>query len=168
MTSDKRGFRDSDGRGFTVRQFNPETLNVRTIGTISEHDARKARAICKDMAGPDVAKSEEEHSPVREVDDFLLALDRNGVRLTPSAIGRLVALAKSHHKACETQCNTGRDACRNTIERRLAEWSERETSGAITFNLSGDPRGATVKVVLSNGETNDWGKTGYCVPTGDE
>ena len=31
--------------------------------------------------------------------------------------------------------------------------------------LNGDPRGATVKIVLPSGKANDWGKEGYCVPT---
>jgi len=30
--------------------------------------------------------------------------------------------------------------------------------------LGGDPRGATVKLVLKNGRTNDWGQEGICVP----
>lgn len=31
--------------------------------------------------------------------------------------------------------------------------------------FSGDPRGATVKIVVPDGYTNDWGKEGICVPT---
>ena len=31
--------------------------------------------------------------------------------------------------------------------------------------LSGDPRGAVVKVTVPSGRTNDWGQIGICVPT---
>jgi hypothetical protein len=31
--------------------------------------------------------------------------------------------------------------------------------------FQGDPRGATVKLRLPSGRTNDWGREGYCVPT---
>lgn len=31
--------------------------------------------------------------------------------------------------------------------------------------FSGDPRGATVKIKMSDGFTNDWGREGICVPT---
>ena len=34
-----------------------------------------------------------------------------------------------------------------------------------TAAFSGDPRGACVKVVVPSGKTNDWGRTGICVPT---
>ena len=31
--------------------------------------------------------------------------------------------------------------------------------------FQGDPRGATVRIVVPDGYTNDWGRTGVCVPT---
>jgi hypothetical protein len=31
--------------------------------------------------------------------------------------------------------------------------------------FSGDPRGATLKIQVPDGYTNDWGKEGICVPT---
>lgn len=31
--------------------------------------------------------------------------------------------------------------------------------------FSGDPRGAVVKLVMPSGVTNDWGRTGLCVPS---
>lgn len=39
-----------------------------------------------------------------------------------------------------------------------------DTEGkCITVIFSGDPRGATVKLVLPSGFTNDWGQEGVCV-----
>lgn len=34
----------------------------------------------------------------------------------------------------------------------------------IDISFQGDPRGATVKLVLYDGRTDDWGQTGICVP----
>jgi hypothetical protein len=33
--------------------------------------------------------------------------------------------------------------------------------------FSSDPRGATVKLKVRSGKTNDWGEVGVCVPTRD-
>lgn len=35
----------------------------------------------------------------------------------------------------------------------------------VTPDFSGDPRGCTVKLVVPSGRTDDWGRTGLCVPT---
>lgn len=31
--------------------------------------------------------------------------------------------------------------------------------------FGGDPRGATIKIIVPDGYTNDWGREGICVPT---
>ncbi len=50
------------------------------------------------------------------------------------------------------------------IERRIKELVSILGPGfGVVF--SGDPRGATVKITLPSGKTNDWGREGYCVPT---
>jgi len=36
--------------------------------------------------------------------------------------------------------------------------------GGENIVFGGDPRGATVKLVLPSGTCNDWGKEGWCVP----
>lgn len=36
--------------------------------------------------------------------------------------------------------------------------------GVKAVKFSGDPRGATVKLVLTNGRTDDWGGESICVP----
>lgn len=35
----------------------------------------------------------------------------------------------------------------------------------IEADFQGDPRGACVKLVVPSGRTDDWGRTGMCVPT---
>lgn len=35
----------------------------------------------------------------------------------------------------------------------------------IGVDFQRDPRGASVKLKLPSGRTNDWGREGYCVPT---
>lgn len=39
------------------------------------------------------------------------------------------------------------------------------TAVGITPIFSGDPRGHTVKLTLPDGYVDDWGLTGFCVPT---
>ena len=47
------------------------------------------------------------------------------------------------------------------IERRLTEIANQLGFGII---LGGDPRGATVKLKVPSGFTDDWAKEGVCVP----
>jgi hypothetical protein len=50
------------------------------------------------------------------------------------------------------------------IERRIRQIVAELGQGfGVTFG--GDPRGATVKIQVPSGRTNDWGKEGICVPT---
>lgn len=35
---------------------------------------------------------------------------------------------------------------------------------AVKADFQGDPRGACVKLVVPSGKTDDWGRTGICVP----
>ena len=37
-------------------------------------------------------------------------------------------------------------------------------SKAIVPDFGGDPRGATIKLVMPDGRADDWGRTGICVP----
>ena len=48
------------------------------------------------------------------------------------------------------------------LERRITELA---TACNCKADFAGDPRGATVKIILPNGRTNDWAKEGWCVPT---
>ena len=54
-------------------------------------------------------------------------------------------------------------SCRaeNRIDGQLAPFR-------VTPDFSGDPRGCTVKLAVPSGRTDDWGRTGICVPTATE
>jgi hypothetical protein len=83
---------------------------------------------------------------------------------------RLVYLARQHDRIQQHYCNdTLPNWKRLRTERREKRIEIEITHIAATFSATpifqGDPRGATVKLALASGHTNDWGKTGYCVPT---
>jgi hypothetical protein len=54
-------------------------------------------------------------------------------------------------------------------ERRETKLEETITKLCEPFDckpkFGGDPRGATIKIVVPDGYTNDWGHEGICVPT---
>src|SRR5215469_9231446 len=88
---------------------------------------------------------------------------------------RLMRLAGTHHKLAELHCN---DTCsythlpspnEGTCSKVMAT-EFKITEIVLDFDakviFSGDPRGATVKVVVPDGYTNDWGGEGICVPSG--
>lgn len=47
------------------------------------------------------------------------------------------------------------------LERRVAEMVN---PLGLVPDFSGDPRGAVLKLKVPSGKTNDWGRTGICVP----
>lgn len=84
----------------------------------------------------------------------------------------LMRMAARHQRACENECNGDykqqgdyeREI--NRVEQRIAlfcrDWSVH--SQAFTPIFQHDPRGATVKLAVPSGLTNDWGRVGVCVP----
>lgn len=87
---------------------------------------------------------------------------------------RILRYGATYHGIQERECNgyantdwgraqeaRDKDKARR-MEAKLR--SETKSFGAdVTFG--GDPRGCTVKIVVPDGYTNDWGKEGICVPT---
>lgn len=49
------------------------------------------------------------------------------------------------------------------LERRIKELAV-QLPGVKSVHFGGDPRGATVKLVMKNGRYDDWGAEGLCVP----
>lgn len=49
------------------------------------------------------------------------------------------------------------------LERRIKELAG-QLPGVKKVHFGGDPRGATVKLVMKNGRYDDWGAEGLCVP----
>lgn len=93
---------------------------------------------------------------------------------------RLVVLATRHHKLAENACNrelTKREEHEDAaIEKEIRELCEclppvpDKATGEpkkVRPKFQGDPRGATVKLVMPDGRYDDWGQEGICVPTTD-
>lgn len=115
------------------------------------------------------------HKEMSHEDQLALDLDRSGCTPSKGKCKELIRLATNHHKAMEDYCNGTRDPYDSNEGdkpwyRKMKESiTELATSmGCKGVKFSGDPRGCTVKLILPNDATNDWGKEGWCVPTKDE
>jgi hypothetical protein len=82
--------------------------------------------------------------------------------------------ARTHHRLAEDLCNLemtskqedARVRREASCERRIIELCKRLGPGFEPI-FQGDPRGATVKLKVPSGKTDDWGATGICVPCGN-
>ena len=106
----------------------------------------------------------------REREEFVEALAREpalkGVRVVDLA-RKLCRLATAHHRLAEVDCNYGLSAVEERKNRRIENQIKALCQSVhIDPIFSGDPRGTTVKLKLPSKRTNDWGNTGWCVPTG--
>lgn len=117
--------------------------------------------------------------------EFAIALARHS-SATLRDIQALMRYGSGHSRLEVDRCNgPDYDRCRNDADRKhVADaWQEYQdtlpekigryraaiakicaTFGAKVI-FQGDPRGCTVKIVVPDGYTNDWGKEGICVPT---
>lgn len=106
--------------------------------------------------------------------DFCTTLQNNHVLfatypvLAESVARDLVRCAGRLHHLYESYCNrelTAREVARmNKFEAYVSK-----LCGVLGFGLhiNHDPRGAALKLVLPNGQTNDFCGEGYCVPTSE-
>ncbi len=77
----------------------------------------------------------------------------------------LVKLGRSHRRLQEADCNYGLTPRQQARERNIEEQIRQLCQPhGITPVFQGDPRGTTVKLVVPSGATNDFGRTGVCVP----
>lgn len=181
------GDKDYDGRrGYTVRRFNPETAEIDTVGDVAgftrEGAIRRAKehAIKAPGTGLLVAPEDgglpcaarglkettEAFRPVTVLEQFVADLRAHG---DPKANGdearELMNLARRHHKQAEEACNGERDEINPVLEDRIRKEAARVGASGVVF--SGDPRGCTVKLTFADGATNDFGRKGWVVPTGE-
>lgn len=97
--------------------------------------------------------------------EFAWAMGRHS-NASLNDIQRLLRYGATLHRLAETECN------RQITEAEIRK-QERVQMDVIAILaeldckaiLHGDPRGCTVKIVVPDGYTNDWGKEGICVPT---
>ena len=164
----------SGKREYTVRGYNPESRQVNTIGQVCGY-ATKAAAIreARKLAGNCVRQASEPLKPITEAEQFLADCQSHGDAEANGAITtRIIAEAKIHHHLMELWCSDEK-FCRGIneegehpqivkIRKLIAELAEGIGAKGVLF--SGDPRCVTVKLIWHDGETNDYGKEGWCVP----
>lgn len=158
-------------RRYSVRKFAPETADISTVGDFNTMTRNAAIKLAKESAGPGLTAAMDEYKPVSVAEQFLADLRAHGCKATRDDARRLRTLATRHHRMMEEYCN-GRemyDAEGEPIKplARLRDHITRlcKLIGVAGVVFSGDPRGATVKLVFSDKETNDFGGEGWIVPT---
>lgn len=81
-------------------------------------------------------------------------------------VWELLTLARRHGRLAERACNEdvpGLEAKTEKLEKAIADVCRKIDPGCVPV-FSGDPRGATVKLRVPSGRTNDFGGTGIVVP----
>jgi hypothetical protein len=110
----------------------------------------------------------------RKAEQLAEDIKRGGGRANATTAAYLIRLATRHARFMEDEYNIPNadnfDEDGNPT-RRLANLRTRTKEAAAYCNcgviFSGDPRGATVKLILPNEATNSMGGEGWCVPTRD-
>lgn len=132
------------------------------------------REVCRilrtESAGDEMAVTSEIYVEATPAQQLALDIVRNGGRCSNKVAGDLIKYAKQHHKMMEDYCNGieiyDEDAEPKAALRNLRRRIDNVAAKCLLkASYSGDPRGCTVKLIMPNGETNDWGKEGWCVPT---
>lgn len=165
VTSEFTGF-DRVYRGFTVRKYDRAKNNIDTIGDVAQYDTRtEAARVCVELASEgtesEISIGNEEHKPMTPRGELAQALSRAGVRASLAQLDYLMGLSKRVQKAAEDHRNV-KDFNPDRMYHVAGTWiAENLGIGSV---VGGDPRGATLKLKLPNGETNDMGKEGWVVP----
>lgn len=162
-----------DSRAYTVREFDPDRASIDTTGELCGHKTRKeAHDAAKEAAGEGLSITAEEYREISPLAQFLHDLKTHGATADKTDARHLIRLAAKHHKLMEQLCNgeieydaEGENPQVADVRQETANRAEGIGCKGVVF--SGDPRGATVKLVFHDGETNDWGKEGWIVPTSE-
>lgn len=158
--------------GYTVRQFEPAEYRIDTIGELCDYGSlREARLAAKHAAGGKLETTQARFKPVTDLEQFLADCRKHGAPDATSAdCASLLRQAASYDremvKLCNGEIQYSSDGELPAFTRNLGKRIEKlaERVGAVSVKLGGDPRGCVVKLVWPNGETNDFGKEGWCVP----
>lgn len=156
-------------RQHSVRQYNPETKQVSTVGEFCSMSATSARNKARHLSGANDPRPST-LAPVTPAEQLATDIVRGGGTCTATESEGLILLAKRHHKLMEDDCNGAKVYDANgeplpKLHRLRVAIEQAATSAGCQVRFSGDPRGCTVRLVLPNGDTNDWAKEGWCVPT---
>ncbi len=149
-------------RKFTVRQFNPDTADISTVGDFNELSKHCAIRDAKQAAGIDRDEVSDEFKPVTELEQFRDDIAAHtGKRPSLETLRTLIRRAKLHQRMMVNDNDLEGEALRRNRKNILMV---AKAIGCKGVQFQGDPRGCTVKLIFSDGFTNDFGKEGYCVP----
>lgn len=158
-------------RKFTVRKFTPDGADISTVGEFNEMTRAAAIRLAKESAGDGLTAAMEEFEPVTVADQFLHDLRAHGCTASREDARSLRRYATAHHKLMEDYCN-GREMydaegepCKPLARCRKRIEDTAQRIGCKGVKFSGDPRGVTVRLIFNDGETNDFAKEGWIVPT---
>lgn len=158
-------------RAYSVRQYKPETKEIDTVGGFNSLTRSQAHREAAKLAGPAAVVTKAAYTPKSEAEQLAHDISRGGGRASATSAAWLIRLATRYDKMMVDYCNGDFEAYDQDGEltpkhkelREAIEAAAKEHNcGAI---LGGDPRGCVFKLILPNGETNDFGKEGWCVPT---
>lgn len=169
VTSDFTGF-DRNARGYTIRRYDADKQQIHSegdeIGTIADLEEARAEAARLAFGGDQSAilgVCKTTLTPATPRDDLRAAMKRAGIECTEGTARELMKLAQRVQKAAEDHCNKPNFDPSKMYE-SARDWLAKTFPG-LDAKIGGDPRGATFKLKLPNGETNDFGREGYVVPT---
>ena len=117
-----------------------------------------------ELQAGEVTGANEPHREVTELEQCIHDCTAHGCTISRTQAKRLIQLATRYQHHCVQDCNVPdypqrhRTTAGNKIRKLAAE------IGASGVILGGDPRGCTVKLTFTDGETDDHGGEGWCVP----
>lgn len=169
VTSDFTGF-DRDARGYTVRRYDADKQQIHSegdgIATVADLEEARAEAARLAFGGDRSAilgVCETTLTPATPRDDLRAAMKRAGIECTETDAIKLMSYARRVQEACVAECNVANYSA-EPIKNAARKWLAKTFPG-LDAKIGGDPRGATFKLKLPNGEANDFGREGYIVPT---
>lgn len=143
---------------FSARAESPDCVRL-----ISDHYFCAKE--CSRILRTQPAETSESFQPfveITEAESLLSTLNSHGCSATKADVKRLQELAEIHHRGCVAYCNgyEGAEGRRRTTEQKIEALAARIGAKPV---FQGDPRGATVKLAVPDGYTNDFGKTGVLI-----
>lgn len=159
-------------RAYSVRQYDPASKQINTIGSLCSMTRAVAHRQAAELAGPAAVAIEEAHKPVSDAEQLEIDIERGGGRGNTGSAAWLIRLATKYQKMCEDACNYPGCEMYDAEGEPTPETAKLEEALRTAANehnckikLGGDPRGCTAKLILPNGDTDDFGKEGWCIPT---
>ena len=171
VTRDPNFYSDDD-RGYTVRRFCPETLEVVLVGYSHRNfeDRNLALDEAAKLAGEGHTFTSEMYRNVSDVEQLRQTIEQHaGQTVSHDDVLHLVRLATNYGDWCVEACNRTLEDYELEYQRSDAQEIEALALmiGCTGTVLGGDPRGCTAKLTFQDGHTDDMGQEGLCIPTLD-